>query len=568
MNLKETMSMISFEILRGQNYRGLNKWNGMTREDFKKRCFEIISAAEKECLDNGGSEDDAYECKKMAMRQLAENSLFFFGIVILEATFADNDFVYRLCMDVQNNKWDRLWVIAREHFKTTFITEISTLWELCKDPELTFLINSYNIEFSTTCVDHIRTYCEKCKLLHELWPEVFWKDPARGYEDNPDGTRTIWTWTKSKIELRRKNHPKEMTIEAGAIEGAGQTGGHFSRIIYDDAETPKTVETAASIDKAYNKIMLAVNTGKTSDLKICFVGTFYARDDMYVKMIRNHVVSEAVIQPCCESDGTPICYTEEELVKKIEKMGPDASYTQMFCDPSVSSQASFDASWIKYWKADYWDDLNVYTFVDPAGAKQKKTNDNTVILTVGYDSSGNIMVLDMIRDKLTQEQKFQRLVSVYQRYRPIDVFYEQESMQSDIAMMQNYMEMFRIRFPVSPYSMKSYGKKEHRISKLITPFSRGKVYLPRSCWGTNYLGKEEDFISSFISEEYMGFPIIQHDDALDVMATAYIYLEAGMVQTPLVSIVDKLDNELMLNPLINRFLEMPDTDYIDSFEGL
>ena len=141
-------------------------------------------------------------------------------------------------------------------------------------------------------------------------------------------------------------------------------------------------------------------------------------------------------------------------------------------------------------------------------------------------------------------------------------------MQSDIAMMQNYMEMFRIRFPVSPYSMKSYGKKEHRISKLITPFSRGKVYLPRSCWGTNYLGKEEDFISSFISEEYMGFPIIQHDDALDVMATAYIYLEAGMVQTPLVSIVDKLDNELMLNPLINRFLEMPDTDYIDSFEGL
>ena len=568
MQLNEVMRMISFEILKGQDYRGLKPWNGMTRIEFKKRCFEIINKASEECISNGGTDEDAYECKKIAMRKLAESNLFFFGIVILEASFADNDFVYRLCMDVQENKWDRLWVIAREHFKTTFITEISTLWELCKDPELTFLINSYNIEFSTTCVDHIRTYCEKCKLLHELWPDIFWKDPARGYEDNEDGTRTIWTWTKSKIELRRKNHPKEMTIEAGAIEGAGQTGGHFSRIIYDDAETPKTVETAASIEKAYNKIMLAVNTGKTSDLKICFVGTFYARDDMYVKMIRNHVVSEAIIQPCCEPDGTPICYKEDELIRKIEKMGPDASYTQMFCDPSVSSQASFDASWIKYWNADYWEDLNVYTFVDPAGSKQKTTNDYTVMLTVGYDSLGNIMVLNMVRDKLTQEQKFQKLVAIYQRYRPIDVYYEEESMQSDIALLYNYMEMFRIRFPVSPYSMKRFGSKEHRIAKLITPFSRGKIYLPRSCWGVNYQGKEEDFIASFIAQEYMGFPIISHDDALDVVATSYLYLETGMVSGPLDTIVNEYGKELEYVPQASRYIEVDDTEYNDCFDGM
>lgn len=568
MTLAETMNLISFEILRGYRYRGLMPWNGIPRLEFKKRCWDIIDQAEQTCREAGGSEEDVYAVRKAAMRQIAESNLYFFCVIILEATFADNDYVYRLCMDVQNSKWNRLWVIAREHFKTTVITEMSTLWELAKNPELTYLINSYNIEFSTTCVDHIRTYCEKCKLLHELWPEVFWKDPARGYEDNEDGTRTIWTWTKSKIELKRKNHPKEMTIEAGAIEGAGQTGGHFSRIIYDDAETPKTVETAASIEKAYNKIALAVNTGKTGDLALCFVGTFYARDDLYVKMIRNGMVDEAIIQPCCEKDGTPICYDADVLESKIAKMGPDAAYTQMFCDPSVTSQASFDAHWIKRWKADYWQDLNVYMFVDPAGSKQKKTNDNTVMIVVGIDTNGNIMLLHMVRDKLTQEQKFQNLVRLYQKYRPLETYYEQESMQSDIALMENYMDQYRFRFSISPFSMKKYGAKEHRISKLTTPFRRGKIYLPYECWGVNYLGKDEDFINSFITQEYMGFPIIQHDDALDILATAYIYLENGNIQAPLEAIGTTGTEDALYDPVSHRLMIAEVGQEIDSFEFL
>lgn len=571
MTLGETMNLISFEILKGHRYRGLFPWNGFSRIEFKQKCFAIIDSAEQACREAGGNEEDCYEAKKQAMRALAESSLFFFCIVVLEMSFVDNDFCFRLCMDVQENKWNRLWVIAREHFKTTIITEASTLWELSKDPELTYLINSYNIMFSTTCVDHIRTYCETCTLLHELWPEIFWKDPARGYEDNEDGTRTTWTWTKSKIELRRKNHPKEMTIEAGAIEGAGQTGGHFARIIYDDAETPKTVETAQSIEKAYNKIMLAVNTGKTTDLNICFVGTFYARDDMYVKMIRNKVVIEAVIQPCCEKDGTPICYPVEILEKKIAMMGPDAAYTQMFCDPSVTSAASFDPKWIKRWIPKIEPGQNTYIFVDPAGSKQKSTNDNTVMIVVSIDGMGNMLLHDMVRDKLTQMQKFQYLSTFYAKYRPIQTFYEEESMQADIAMMENFMSTYNMRFPITPFSMKKFGKKEHRISKLVTPFSRGRIYLPENAYHTNYLGKDEDMIASFVAEEYMGFPIIQHDDALDILATAYIYLEAGYISSPLVSIPSPYERdhrEVFFNPISNRYVEVEEAEYIDCFEGM
>lgn len=568
MTLEETMKMISFEILKGYNYRSLLPWTGMPRKDFKARCFDIIHSAEDACREAGGTEEDAYECKKQAMRQIAENNLFFFCVVVLEMTFADNDYVYRLCMDVQENKWNKIWIIAREHFKTTIITEASTLWELAKDSELTYLINSYNESFSSTCVEHIKTYCEKCKLLNELWPDVFWKDPARGYEDNEDGTRAVWTWTKSKIELKRKSHPKEMTIESGAIEGGGSTGGHFARIIYDDAETPKTVETAQSIEKAYNKIMLAVNTGKTSDLNICFIGTFYARDDLYVKMIRNGVVSESVIQPCCEPDGTPICYTVEELESKIKKMGPDAAYTQMFCDPSVTSSASFKPQWLKFWDADDTSGQNIYIFVDPAGSKQKKTNDNTVMVVVGLDRLGNMMYHTAIRDKLTNEQKFKYLLALYMKYHPIEVFYEEESMQADIALMENYMSKYNVRFGITPFSMKKFGSKEHRISKLTIPFSHSKIWLPKSAWYINYLGKEEDFIASFISQEYMGFPIIQHDDMLDILATVYLYMESETISVPLLGVVERSGHELEFSPLTNNYIEYEDTSYYDSFDGL
>ena len=61
MTLTETMNLISFEILKGHNYRGLLPWNGTSREQFKQACYAIIDQAEQTCREAGGNDEDCFE---------------------------------------------------------------------------------------------------------------------------------------------------------------------------------------------------------------------------------------------------------------------------------------------------------------------------------------------------------------------------------------------------------------------------------------------------------------------------------------------------------------------------
>ena len=57
-----------------------------------------------------------------AMRWFGERNLFFFAVYILHMTYLDNDWAYALCHHVQRQKYGRMWIISREHFKSTVIT--------------------------------------------------------------------------------------------------------------------------------------------------------------------------------------------------------------------------------------------------------------------------------------------------------------------------------------------------------------------------------------------------------------------------------------------------------------
>ena len=117
--------------------------DGLSREEFKKRAGDIIEEAANEAKRRGLPDAEINNIQLHAMRQVAESSLFFFCVSILNLYYVDNDYGYRLCLDVQENKWGRLWVIAREHLKTTIITIISTIWEVCRNPKATFGVFSY-----------------------------------------------------------------------------------------------------------------------------------------------------------------------------------------------------------------------------------------------------------------------------------------------------------------------------------------------------------------------------------------------------------------------------------------
>lgn len=519
---KELFKSINYEILQGYPIRGLEPTTGVSRQEFKRICLQAI----EDITDGMATPQEKEQARMTAIRAIAEKSLFFFVIFVLNLTWVDNDYGYRLCNDVQKHKWNSLYCIAREHYKSLVITCASTLWELVKDPNRTYLFGSYNVSQAQTFLGNVKKWCEEVELLKMVWPDVFWEDPTKGYEILPDGKRITWTWTQKALEFKRSRMSKEKSIEVTGIQGGLRTGGHFSHIIFDDAETPDTVVTADSIEKCFNAITMATNVGQTSNLNMCFIGTFYAKDDVYVKLIQHSYFKDSiVIQPCYDwKDGSNMLYNDEEIFDKLTKMGLDAFLTQMLCDPSLSQASAFKPDWWRTWSATNLANLNIYIVVDPAGNKQNKDNDNSVMLVVGIDSFSNIMVIDIVRDKLTSETKFKTLIDLYGKYRPIGVYYEQESMQSDIALLNTQMSVVNIRFPIIPFNMKKHGSKEVRMDMLQTPLMNGQIWFPEHAWHYNYKLEKEDMIDSLHKQEYSGYPVIQHDDGLDCLASVYIML--------------------------------------------
>lgn len=528
--LKNMMSLLKWATLEGYNVRRLHRYSGLSREEFMSDCMNTIRNVEN----MGTSESERKLYRNMAIRRLSEKSLFFFGVFVLGMDYINNDYCYRLCLDVQDNKWNKkLWVIARDHFKSTIITKASTLWELMNHPERTYLIISYNFTTSQKFLSDIKIWCETCPLLYELWPDIFWKNPAQCKEIQDDGSIRTWTWTQTMIELKPKRISAEKSIVAGSIEGGAQTGSHFTHIIYDDSETQDSVTNGESIERLYEKISMSFNTGQTQSLNYCFVGTFYATEDVYVRMIKRGVITEAIIQPACEDDGTPVCYSVEQVMEKIKNLGSMTNVvTQIFCEPSAVNASSFKREWIQIWNP-VRQGLNVYIIVDPSSNKQKATGDFMAIWVVGIDYLGTMKVLDLIRDKLNATTKFKTLSSLYAEYRPDMVYYEEESMQSDISMLRIQMDQYNMHFPIIPFSMKRKGSKNERMEQLQWPLSTGKIWFPEHCFHTNYQGKYEDMMETFIRDEYDGYPTASHDDAMDALATAWLMLSDGLLQVPL-----------------------------------
>lgn len=514
--------------------RKIEELTNIGRKEFMRECLAIINDTKKNAEMLGL---DPFQASIPIIRRLSEESLYFFTWYIIGGgdPFYDNDFMYRLCLNIQKYKWGRIWVMAREHCKTTMITQISSIWEVIKNPKATFGIFSYKKPMAKKILKAIKTLIEGNNMLKVIWPDIFWANPTDKFEIRPDGTKIDFAWSTESLQLKQSSGGMDMTFEAHGIAGSSATGSHFSNLILDDCETLDNVSTPEAINSRYEEMMMAVNTGKTASLNLCFVGTFYAKEDAYSRIIKEGAVQEAIIQPCYDEDGIPIYYTEEELIEKRKKMGSQVAWaTQMLCDPSMSSQNAFDENWLRIWEPDERNlkGLNIYTFVDPASDKVSKKHDYTVMITAGINHLGQILVLDIVRDKLRFEDKFSALIRIYKRFHPAQVFYEETAMASDTAHLTREMQKTNNFIPILPYSPIGLGSKSSRIEKLLFEFSEGNIYIPKYCYHTNWKGVRENVSDVCIREELFGYPNVSNDDFMDALAAICIFRTNGKLVLP------------------------------------
>lgn len=186
--------------------------------------------------------------------------------------------------------------------------------------------------------------------------------------------------------------------------------------------------------------------------------------------------------------------------------------------------------WIQYYREMPTPrEVNTYIVVDPANSK-KKTSDYTCMMVLGATKDGNILVLDMIRDRLSLTERGDRLFDLHQEWKPLEVAYEQYGMQADIDYLKDRMEREQYRFRISSVGGKL--KKEDRISRLAPLFEQGRIYLPKECNRRGSDGIVYDLVHYFVEDEYLQFQTGGYSDGHDDMLDALSRVEDINVKYP------------------------------------
>lgn len=448
------------------------------------------------------------EEQRTYLAEWGKTDLYFLLRYILKATYADNDWVFQRCREVQANPDGFLDLWAREHFKSTIITYALTIQDVLNDPEITVGIFSHTRPIAKGFLRQIMREFEGNEDLKQIYPDVLWQNPRK---EAPK-------WSEDDgIVVKRKTNPKESTIEAWGVVDGQPTSKHFAVLNYDDIVTRESVGTPEMMAKTTEALVLSYNLGSHGG-KRRFIGTRYHYNDSYRTVIERGTVVPRIYAATVDGkvDGEPVFLSREALSDKRRDMGPYVFGCQMLQDPTADQAQGFKREWLKFYKGSIDHRAMVkLLLVDPANDK-KAQSDYTSMWVLGFNADRKIYVLDIVRDRLNLTERTAAVFALHRAYQPVQVGYERYGKDADIQHIESEMDKRVYSFVIT--ELGGPMPKNDRIRRLIPKFEQGDIILPATFSRTNYENRTEDLVKVFIDDEYTAFPVAAHDDMLDALA--------------------------------------------------
>ncbi len=443
---------------------------------------------------------------------MCRTDLFFLLHHLCQRIDIERPWLFERCREVQADPNGHLDLWARDHYKSTIITFGQTLQDvinyILEGRQITIGIFSHTRPIAKAFMRQLKREMEQNKLLPELFPEVFW--------DDPKSQAPKWSEDDGLI-LKRRDNPKEATIEAWGLVDGQPIGKHFTHLIYDDVVTMESVNTPDMIKKTTDAWAMSTNLG-TQDGISRYIGTRYHFNDTYREIIARGAALPRIHTATTDGtpDGEPVLLTREQLQKKRRDQGPYIFASQMLQNPRADETQGFRREWLRWHTGGEFTHCNRYIIVDAASEK-KKESDFTVMAVLALGPDENYYLADLVRDRLNLTQKADWLFRLHKKWKPISVGYEKNGFVSDIQHMRDRMGRENYNFNI--HELKQSVPKPDRIRALIPLYEQGRFYLPQSRFMTTYDGRTIDLIDQFLSEEYDAFPVPVHDDVLDAMSS-------------------------------------------------
>lgn len=177
-------------------------------------------------------------------------------------------------------------------------------------------------------------------------------------------------------------------------------------------------------------------------------------------------------------------------------------------------------------------ELRLYIVVDPANAKNKRA-DYTNMWVWGTHVDQNIYVIDGVRDRLNQGERWDALKALHMKWNPVSrvrcVGWEHYSLQTDIEYIRNKQKASRYRFEIQPLG--GNVRKEDRIRGLVGMFRDSQIWFVDNIAVTT-MGETRNLTQDFRSLEYSKYPATRHDDMLDSLARIRDMIGLGFANFP------------------------------------
>ena len=441
------------------------------------------------------------------MAEMGRADLFFFIVYILGRKDLNTDWHFDRIREVQAEPNGTLDLWFRGSGKTSIITHGMTIWNIMQNPEITIGICSWSRRAAVDIVKAIKTELESNELLKSLYPDVLY--------DNPESESVRWTEEKGLV-VRRKNTKREATVEGTGLDTQA-TGRHWDIIVYDDIVSVNNVTSNEVIQNTTNALLTSFNLVSSNGQKR-FIGTRYHAVDTYDYLIKNKIVKMRIYPATVDGtpDGEPVSIlTKEKLEEKRREMSPFIFSAQMLLNPVSDDERRFNPNLFQYYDKQSIDKLtkNVYITVDAATSK-KKNSDYTAMAVMAVDSLDNVYLLDLVKDKLSLDERKKKLFSLVLKYKPLAVGYERYALMSDTDYIRKCQEQENIRFPIVELGGKL--SKIERVDRFVPTFVNKKFYLPESLEYRDYEGISHDLIQE-LKYEMINFPR-GHDDCIDAIS--------------------------------------------------
>ena len=517
---------------------------------------------------------DAQESAQL-LRYLGINDKWFYDRYILTAgrvlcddphsprygtPWLDHPWLFDRCREWQENPNGYVDLWPRFHWKTTLITQNGTLWDLTDDSNLTVGIFTYKVDGAgDTFLKQIKRECEINPLLHQLFPECFWKDPGKESD----------TWNLGAITLRRELNPREPTITVVSLVGSQPVSQHYDLMVYDDIVTRENV-TPELVKKTNMALSQSSALGKASTRKR-YIGTRWAVYDTWDHVIRNGIAEERR-HDIYDEAGDTVLYSEEWIEGcdgcskcneykvrdkgRRKEMDRITFSAQIRNSPIAEGDQVFDIGWIQWYDMPperMKGKLNVYLFMDTARVTKRDSADYTAIAVVGV-GAGNprarFYLLDLIRDRLTLPETTELLFALNHKWKPVVNFVEQVGAMRDTEHFRYVMEEEGFSFTIEDFYEKI--KKEERIRRLQHYFENGDWYFPKKGILQRTEGDYKDMVHVLRDEEMRDWTPMgtaRHDDMLDVLSWVHSPGTKGMISVP--QYTPKLDYRREVNQRVS-----------------